>query len=234
MVFKRRQRDVSDSSKHWYQDKYQHVLVQRNVLALIALVSLITALAAVGAVMHLAPLKTVEPYLLEINEKTGITQKVEPVSRKAFAANEAVDRFFISSYVRARETYNFTTTRYYLNMVRVMSAADVFYAYRRSIDPELPGSLSALLGTNGLRTVKFRSISYISNPQFNQAGAAPTKIAQVRIITTDSKTGAADVDQYWVVTIAFQYANLSLNEDEQLMNPLGFNVISYQIQRELN
>jgi type IV secretion system protein VirB8 len=237
VLFKRSQKKVSESSKHWYQDKYQHVLVQRNVLALIALVSLLTALAAVFAVMRLAPLKSVEPYLLEIDDKTGITQKVEPVSRNRYASNEAIDRYFISTYVRARETYNFSTSRYYLNTVRVMSTPEVFFAYRGSLNPELPGSLGAVLGNEGIRTVRFRSISYIENPPVpkdSRAEKLPTKIAQVRIVTSDSKPGAGDVEQYWVVTVTFQYANLSLNEAEQLLNPLGFNVVSYQIQRELN
>lgn len=236
MFFRRSQQQVSDSSKHWYQDKYQHVLVQRNVLALVALIALITALTAVVAVMRLAPLKSVEPYLLEIDEKTGITQKVEPISRNAYVANEAIDRYFISAYVRARESYNFSTTRYYFNVARVMSTPDVFYMFRRTIDPSLEGSLASVLNTTGIRTVKFRSISYIQNPPPPKGNKAttPTKIAQVRIVTIDSKPGATDVTQYWVVTVAFQYANLSLNEDEQLINPLGFTVNSYQIQRELN
>lgn len=236
MFFRRSQREVSDSSKHWYQDKYQHVLVQRNVLFLIALVALVTALAAVVAVTRLAPLKSVEPYLLEINDKTGITQKVEPISRSAYVANEAVDRYFISTYVRSRESYNFSTTRYNYNTVRVMSAPDIFYAFRRTIDPSLDASLSTVLGTTGIRTVRFRSISYIQNPPLpkGKVESTPTKIAQVRIVTTDSKPGAIDVEQYWVVTVGFQYLNLSLNEAEQLINPLGFTVNSYQIQRELN
>lgn len=236
MFFGRSQKQVSDASKHWYQDKYQHVLVQRNVLALVALVALITALTAVVAVMRLAPLKSVEPYLLEVDEKTGITQKVEPISRSAYVANEAIDRYFVSTYVRTRESYNFSTTRYYYNVVRVMSSPDVFYAFRRMIDPSLEGSLAAVLGTTGMRTVRFRSISYIQNPPLpkGKVEVTPTKIAQVRIVTIDSKPGATDVVQYWVVTVAFQYTNLSLNEDEQLINPLGFTVNSYQIQRELN
>ena len=236
MFFRRSQQDVADSSKHWYQDKYQHVLVQRNILALVALVALITALVAVLAVTRLAPLKSVEPYLLEIDEKTGITQKVEPISRSAYAANEAVDRYFISTYVRARESYNFSTTRTHFNTVRVMSKPEVFYAFRRAADPALESSLAAVLGTTGMRNVRFRSISYIENPPVPKTGAVvtPSKIAQVRIVTTDSKPNATDVEQYWVVTLGFQYANLSLNEAEQLVNPLGFTVTSYQIQRELN
>ena len=74
-MFKRSQKETSESSKHWYQDKYQHVLTQRNVLALIAMLALSTSIVAVFGILRLAPLKSVEPYLLQIDEKTGITQE---------------------------------------------------------------------------------------------------------------------------------------------------------------
>ena len=52
-MFKRSQQDVSDGSKSWYQDKYQHVLTQRNLLALISLISLLSAVIAAFALLRL-------------------------------------------------------------------------------------------------------------------------------------------------------------------------------------
>lgn len=236
-MFKRSQKDVSESSKHWYQDKYQHVLVQRNVFAFIALVALGAALVAVLAVARLAPLKSVEPYLLQIDEKTGITQKVEPISRNSYAANEAVDRYFISMYIRMRESYNFSVLRYNYEIVRLMSIPNVYNAYRRSVETTNPQSLATTLGTQGLRDVRIRSISYITNPPLPNGRAeekTPTKIMQARITTVDMAPGGGETVQQWVVTINFEYASLNLNEAEQLLNPLGFTVTSYQIQREIN
>lgn len=235
-MFKRSQRQVADSSKHWYQDKYQHVLVQRNMFALVALVALAVALIAVFTVARLAPLKSVEPYLLQIDEKTGITQKVEPISRNQFAANQAVDRYFVSTYIRMRETYNPTTRLYNDNVVRVMSTQPVFYTYRRQADPSNEESLAAKLGTTGQRQVKINSINYISNPVpvGKDAPQTPEKIMQIRLTTTDILPNAGDTTQKWVATVTFMYASIDLNETEQLLNPLGFTVTNYQIQRELN
>jgi type IV secretion system protein VirB8 len=235
-VFKRTQKEVSDESKHWYQDKYQHVLTQRNVLALIALVALAVALIAVFAVAHLAPLKTVEPYLLQIDEKSGITQRVNPVTRDQYAANAAVDRYFTSTYIRVRESYNFSILRYNYNIVRLMSASDVFYNFRRLVDPGNPASIAAHLTSIGQRDVKIKSLSYVSNPlPPNAKNPAPqSKIIQARITTLDMIPNQADVEQQWVVTVTFEYANLNLNEGDQLFNPLGYTVTSYQIQKEIN
>ncbi len=235
-MFKRKQKDVTDGSKHWYQDKYQHVLVQRNVLALVALIALVAALIAVFAVMRMAPLKTVEPYLLQIDPRTGITQRVDPVTRNQYAAAEAVDRYFASQYLRARESYNFSILRYNYNVVRLMSTASVFGTFRRMVDASNPQSPAALMGAMGQRDIRIRSLSYIQNPPaFNQkAEVTPTKIMQARITTVDSIPNAPDRAEQWVVTITFEYASLNLNDEEQLINPLGFTVTSYQIQREIN
>ena len=235
-MFKRSQHDVSEGSKHWYQDRYQHVLTQRNVLALIALVALLTALVSVFIVMRIAPLKSVEPYLLEIDEKTGDTQRVNPVSREEYAASEAVDRYFTSMYLRVRESYNFSILRYNYNIVRLMSTPDVFYSFRRLADPANPESPAGRLQTTGQRDIKIKSISYISNPlaQGQKVSATASKIMQARITTTDTSPNQADIIQQWVVTVTFEYANLNLNEAEQLLNPIGYTVTSYQIHREIN
>ena len=236
-MFKRTQRDADASSKHWYQDKYQHVLVQRNLLAIISLLSLACALVAVVAVMHFAPLKSVEPYLLQIDEKTGITQKVDPVGRDHYAANEAVDRYFTSLYVRMRESYNFSVLRTNYNQVRLMSDFPTFKAFRNQVGATNTTSLAAILGANGQRDITINSMSYIKNPPLpfgQKEPATPVKIMQVRLTSTDSLPNTTDVVQRWVATINFEYASLGLDEQDQLLNPIGYTVVGYQIQRELN
>lgn len=238
-MFKRSQKDVTDSSKHWYQDKYQHVLVQRNVFALVALLALAGALVAVLAVARLAPLKTVEPYLLQVDQKTGITKKVEPISRDEYAADEAIDRYFTSTYIRAREAYNFSIRSYNYNIVRLMSPRDIYAQFSDSVSDRNPKSLAMLLGSTGQRDIRIRSLSYIQNPVLpgsrrQPEDKTPAKIMQARITTIDSIPGTSPIAQQWVVTITFEYASLKLNEEEQLINPLGYTVTSYQIQREIN
>ena len=236
-MLKRTQKEASNESQNWYQDKYQHVLTQRNVLALVALLALVIALFAVFTVLRLAPLKSVDPYLVQIDEKTGITQKVNPITRADYAASESIDRYFTSTYLRVRESYNPSIVLYNYNVTRLMSSSSVFQEYRRQLDPSVEGSLAASLGATGKRDVRIRSMAYIQNPVRPNAKPSdiPTyKIMQARITTIDSKPNAADVVTNWVVTATFEYANLAINESEQLLNPLGYQVISYQIQREIN
>lgn len=234
-MLKRSQRQVSDSSRHWYQDKYQHVLVQRNLLALICLVSMVVALVAVFTVARLAPQKSVEPYLLQVEEKTGITQKVEPVSRSEIANSDAVNRYFVASYIRTRESYNPTTINFSYDVVRVMSSADAFYQYRRTIDSANPQSLTARFGTTGKRNARINSMAYIKNQRItaSEARTTPDRIMQVRFTTTSEVPNAPDITENWIATITFVYADIQLNEAERLLNPIGFRVINYQVEKEI-
>lgn len=234
-MFKRSQRQVSDSSRHWYQDKYQHVLVQRNLLALICLISMGVALVAVFTVARLAPQKSVEPYLLQVEEKTGITRKVEPISRTELANSDSVNRYFIATYLRTRESYNPTTINYNYDIIRVMSSADAFYQYRRTIDASNPQSLTARFGANGKRNIKINSMAYISNTriQASEARTTPERIMQVRFTSTSEVPNAPDISENWVATITFVYADIQLNEAERLLNPIGFRVVNYQVEREI-
>ncbi|MES2984447.1 MAG: type IV secretion system protein [Pseudomonadota bacterium] len=229
-MFNRSQKDVSDSSKHWYQDKYQHVLTQRNVLALVAIVSLFAATVAVVAVMRLAPLKSVEPYLLQIDEKSGITQRVIPVTKKEYTADEAVDRYFTALFLRMFESYSANTLRYNYNVVRLMSTPDVFAYFRNQVNPSSETGFAKRLGSEGQRDIKIKSMVYIVNPG---AQSSSTKIMQIRLSTIESAPGIGDKENSWIITLTFEYADLNINQEEQWLNPLGYTVTSYQIQSEI-
>lgn len=236
-MLKRKPKPQSDGSKHWYEDKYQSVLVQRNMLALATMAALLVAFGSVLAVAWLAPLKSVEPYLIQIEEKTGITQKVEPLSRnQVIAAGPAVDRYFVATYLRAREGYNPTLRLYNDMVVRVLSSRPVFYAYRNSIDPANKESVVNRLGTTGQRLVKIHTMNYITNPMQLSITQkeTPDIIMQARITTTDVMPNAGDLVQRWIVTITFNYADLTLSETDRLLNPLNFQVVNYQVEREIN
>jgi type IV secretion system protein VirB8 len=235
-VFKRPAQSDANQTKHWYLDKYQKALVQRNLFALITLLALVGAIISVLAVYNLAPLKSVEPYLLKIDEKSGVVQKVDPVQRNEYAANEAVDKYFVGKYILARESYNPSILRFNYNHVRVMSTSEVFYIFRNIVDPANPDSPAALLRSVGVRDIKFKSMSYIQNPPLrnNKQETTPTKIMQARFIATNRMPNAAPQSEHYIATVAFEYAILNLNDEEQLINPLGFTVTSYQVQKELN
>lgn len=232
--FKRKE-ETAEETSHWYKDQYQHMVVQRNVLAFLTLAALVASVVCVILVNRIAEVKTVEPYVVQIDDRSGIVQLVEPVSRNEYAAKEMVDRFFVAQYINARESYNLSILRYNYNVVRVMSTVPVFTNFRRDVSPNIPTSAAAVLGTDGLRTVRIKSVAYIQNPSVpnNSDKTTPEKIIQARVELRDTRENGQEVVDNFVITVTFQYAQIELNEEERLINPLGFTVTHYQVQREI-
>jgi len=230
-LLKQGRNTVGSQTKNWYKDKYQYVLVQRNLLAVTTLAALFCSAAAVFAVMQLTPHKSVEPFVIQIDEKTGIVQRVDPVTRNEFTSDESVDRYFVANYIRARETYIRQVFRYNYDIVRVMSDRYTFNDYAWAVSERNEESPAAILKSEGMRTVKFKSISFIKRDTDTMKSE---KVVQVRVILTDrSRKFPAPVDYHNIITITFQYSNLNLNEEERYVNPLGFLVTNYAIEREV-
>ncbi len=208
-------------SKNWYKDRYQYVLVQRKILVLITSLSLIASLVTVVVIAQLTPLKTVEPFVIQVDQKTGITQTVNQMTVKEITANEAVNNFFIVQYIRARENYiNSDLSRNY-NIVRLMSESNKVYGeFVRAANPNNPKSNAARLGVTGVRTVKFKSISYLS-PQTIQARV---------LIEEKSENNLAQ--QNLIILLSFAYVNMALTLEERYVNPLGFIVTDYRIDED--
>jgi len=209
------------NSKNWYKDRYQYVLVQRKILVLITSLSLIASLVTVAVIARLTPLKTVEPFVIQVDQKTGITQTVNQMTVKEITANEAVNNFFIVQYIRARENYINTDLNRNYNMVRLMSESSKVYGeFVRAANPNNPRSNAARLGIAGTRTVKFKSITYLSPQQ-----------VQARVLV-EEKSENNLAQQNLIILLTFEYVNMALTLEERYINPLGFRVIDYRIDED--
>lgn len=210
-------------SRNWYKDRYQYVLVQRKLLATITITSLLVTLVTVIAIARLTPLKSVEPFVIQVDQKSGITQTVDPLKVPELTANEAVNNFFIVQYIRSRETYSITDLARNYNIVRVMSERNTVYPeFVRQADPNNPGSNAARLGTGGVRTVNFKSIIYLNR-----------NLAQARVLIEERAQGAPLRQYHKIILVAFEYIKLNLTNDERYINPLGFRVVDYRVDDEL-
>jgi len=213
----------STDSKNWYTDRYQSVLVQRKLLVLITLFSLACTLLAVLDIARLTPLKSVEPFVIQVDQRSGITQTVDPLTVRELTANEAVNNFFIVQYIRSRESYSTLDYGRNYNIVRIMSDKDnVYPPFVAEQDPNNPQSNTAVLGTTGIRTVKFESISYL-NPQ----------LVQVRLLIEEKGPNIGYIQQHKIALLQFEYVKMSLTTEERYINPLGFRVKSYRVDEDV-
>jgi type IV secretion system protein VirB8 len=210
-------KDILQTTKNWFNDRYEWMQVQRNIL----LLTLVVCTAVIGVlaagISFIKSSRSIEPFVIEIEPKTGVPVVVDPKTIEAFSADEAVKRYYVWYYIKAREEYFYPTfNKVYRDTIRVLSSDNVYYSYRQIFSQNNPQSPVNLYGSANTKTLQLKSII------FQDAGTA-----QVRFRATIEGSNGATVDK--LVFITFEFRNLEMNQDDRLLNPLGFTVTNYQI-----
>lgn len=221
-LFKKSNAGETDK-KNWYTDRYQTVLVQRNLLSVFTLIALIFSTIAIFFVYLNIPIVTVEPFVIQVEPKSGITQVVNSQSAREIAASEAINTYFIVRYIKSRETVD-SALKYHHEVVRLMSAPYVYAPYAWEVSPNNPDSFMARSGGQGVRDVKIRSMARTDrNP------TCIDKLCQVQIRITIYENGKQHQSvQHQIIYMDYTFTNVNLTQYERYVNPIGFRVVSYR------
>jgi len=220
----RAQEDSSVSeARNWYSDRYESLLVQRNILFIISIVAIFASLFSAFVVMKVSLSKTVIPMLVEVEDKTGYTNIVNPRDRDIWTSDKALNEYFLLKYLNSRETYNSMTYYYnYYTIVRLLSANAVYRQFIQSIAGQ--ASPITRYGSNMNTTLKIRSIQYLPIESGDQT-------VQIRF-TIFENTGGKYYNR--IVNIAYNFVQMQLTFDERMVNPLGFQIKSYSVADDVD
>lgn len=223
-------KDISAADKkNWYNDRYEFVSVQRNFLAIATLLSLVLSIIATFSVYQIAPLKTVEPFVIQVDQKTGMTQVVDPIKATDLSANESVGQYFIVQYCRARESFLGAPERNYYNynLVRVLSDQQAFIAYQQEIILSNPDSPGVRLGASGSREIHIASIKFLD--KHKSTDGRDTMRYLVKAQVTERRGQQQYKSMQKLILIEFKYVDLELTTEDRYLNPLGFQVTWYRM-----
>ncbi|HBN8448266.1 TPA: virB8 family protein [Pseudomonas aeruginosa] len=179
---------------------------------------------SVLAITFMMPLKESVPYVIRVDNTTGVPDIVTALDTKGVGYDEVMDKYWMAQYVRARETYDWYTLQKDYNTVGLLSSANVGATYAALFEGK--DALDKKYGSSVRATVEIVSVV----PTGRGTGA-------VRFIKTtkrvDDPDGAGTVTK-WVATVAYEYRNPSLiKESQRLVNPFGFQVLSYRVDPEM-
>jgi type IV secretion system protein VirB8 len=213
--------DVVAKTRNWYHDRYASVLMQRNFLLLFNFVMIAIVLISVVAVQYISQKRTIEPFVVQIESDTGITSIIDPYSTDIISADKSLHTYFIVKYLRARETYDTSTYDYnYTTVARVLSSSRVYAGFRAYLNNKTLSPITRY-GAATSTTVQIRSV------QILKAGS----LAQVRFRIVEEGQGRRTYDK--IATISYTFVPMQLDAEERYINPLGFQVTSYQVDDEV-
>jgi type IV secretion system protein VirB8 len=210
-----------DNARRWEQDLLLSANRSKRVAWFVAASACALGVALVGAVAALAPLKTVEPFVIRVDNATGIVETVSALKSTPSRYDEAVTKFFLGRYVRAREGYSYPEAETNFRTISLLSAQPEqarFAAWYRGSNPEGPQVVN---GRFGIATVRIKAISLLAD-----------NVASVRFLK-ESRKGEETRVTHWVATLTFSYVNAPMSSADRLINPLGFLVSDYRADPEV-
>jgi type IV secretion system protein VirB8 len=209
-------------ARSWDEERLTSLRRSRRLAWTAAGLATLLAVAAVGAVIALAPLKSVEPFVVRVDRTTGavdiMTALKGPLPQ---TYDEAVTKYFLGLYVRSREGWAPQAAEEAFRQVAILSSPIEQARWAEAFSPANPQSPQVAWGENAESQISVRAISFVS-----------PKVASVRFHRT-LRTGQTTAESDWIATIAFTYAKAPMNEADRLRNPLGFEVTSYRADPEV-
>ena len=231
MLGKKKDASAKEEKKNWYTDRYQTVVVQRNLLSVITIISLLGSAIAAFSISQLAPLKSVEPFVIQIDQKSGITQIVNPITATEFSGNEAVNEYFIVRFINARESFGLNNQENF-DTVRVMADSETVYpSYLRDMSPSNPDGIAASLMSGESRFVKIGLITF-SEARVDPDGTDIRRYQVNLAILNKDRTGNIAKKTNKIATLEIKFVPLKLTAADRYLNPLGFRVVNYRIDED--
>ncbi|MEY3201043.1 MAG: hypothetical protein RIR70_593 [Pseudomonadota bacterium] len=204
-------------ARSWETDKIEEIERSRKMAWRVAIASGGIAFVSVLALAALTPLKQVEPFVIRVDNSSGIVDVVAPLKDGKQNYDEAINKYFTQWYVRYREGYSKELAEDYYTTVGLMSAPQEQQKYYEWFNPKNPQSPLNLYSNYAKVKIHIKGTSFIK----------PT-VALVRYTKEVERGGDKPQLTHWAATINFAYSGAPMSEKDRAINPLGFQVIEYR------
>jgi type IV secretion system protein VirB8 len=186
-----------------------------------------TALGLAGALVVLMPLKRVEPFVVRVDNATGVVDVV-PVYAGHTGMPEAITRYLLTHYVTVCERFNYATAESDYEECGAFHTAQRNQAWYALWNPNNP---SSPLNTYKDGTVVRAEVTSVS---FFKRGNGVGDLAQVRYVKAQRSAGSpTDAVTHFIATLQYAYTDPSKDTRMRAWNPLGFKIVDFRPEPEV-
>ncbi|WP_278976989.1 virB8 family protein [Oligella urethralis] len=222
MAIKQKGQKFIQEAKEFERTRIDSIKRSNKIAWRITAAAVAISVMSVGAVMMLSPLKTVEPFLLRVDNNTGAVDMVTMLKESETSYGEVTDKYWLGQYIKHREGYDWWTVQSNYDASMLLSGPNEqkiigdFFA-----SPAAPYKVFKELYRVD---IKILSISWVGD------------VAQVRfekkVVSLNESQATPAQPQRLIATIGYQYLNSPQQQADRLINPLGFQVMSYRVDPE--
>jgi type IV secretion system protein VirB8 len=187
----------------------------------------IAVVALTVALMLLIPLKHVEPFVVRVDNSTGVVDVV-PVYAGHAAMPEAVTRYLLTHYVTICERFNYATAESDYEECGAFHTAQrnqLWYALWNPTNPASP--LNVYKDGSSVR-------AQVTAVSFFKRASGVGDLAQVRYVKSKRTAGSSSEEPtHWIATLQYVYADPSSDPKVRAWNPLGLKIVDFTAEREV-
>lgn len=202
----------------WFE-RYGHHYVERNRYATLTIILGVMCSALAGSIWFMLPLKTVEPYIITINEATGA-----PDARRARAQDyepgEKEVQYFLARFASLMWEID-----------RFKSKENLIQAAGMTID-EGAAKLNDWINETNIFGRLRENDSLTRTVTISSVTALGKEAAIVRITTLERGLNTPEKREKWLLTLHFRFVPPE-TESDILKNPLGIYIHNLTIQEDL-
>jgi type IV secretion system protein VirB8 len=173
------------------------------------------------------PLKRVEPFVIRVDNSTGVVDVV-PVYTGQAPMPEAFTRYLLTHYVSVCERFNFATAESDYEECGAFHSAQRNQAWYAAWNPTNPASPLNLYKDGTTVRAEVASVSFF------ERGTGVSDLAQVRYIEAKRAAGSAEEQStHWIATIQYVYGEPSKDPKVRRWNPLGLKIVDFRAEPEV-
>jgi type IV secretion system protein VirB8 len=216
-----------EEAASWDADRIQQGRRTLRLALGVAGAGWLTVLLLAGALILLMPLKRVEPFVVRVDNATGVVDVV-PVYSGHAGIPEAVTRYLLTHYITVCERFNFATAESDYAECGAFHTAQRNQAWYALWNPNNPGSpLNVYRDGTSVR-------AQVTSVSFFKRASGIGDLAQVRYIKAKRAAGAVTEEAtHWVATLQYAYADPSPDPRLRGWNPLGFKIVDFKPEPEV-
>jgi type IV secretion system protein VirB8 len=211
----------------WDADRASMQVRSARMAWRIAIGACVLAVVAIAALMLLMPLKRVEPFVIRVDNATGVVDVV-PVFAGQTQFPEAVTRYFLTHYVGVCERFNFATAESDYEECAAFHGAARNQAWMATWDRTNPESPLNRYRDGSTVSAQVSAVSFFERASGSQ------DLVQVRYTKTRRPAGSGTEEvTHWIATLQYAYAEPSREPRIRRWNPLGIRIVDFRSEPEV-
>ena len=209
----------------WDIDRSAQTAQRLRIAWLVAIGGWSCAVSVSVALLLLMPLKTVEPYVIRVDNSTGIVDIVPMYAGRA-DISETVARYLLTHYITVCESFDFITAE------RDYEECGAYHTARRNVEwyaqwnPVNPDSPLNVYKDGTTVRAQVTAVTFFSRANGVNA------LAQVRYVKARRPPGGSETLTHWIATIEYVYVAPSKEVKIRQWNPLGFRIVDFRTEPE--